>query len=42
MKEAALAAARPSATLDIARDLAAMLFDHKKKLALAPKMLLKN
>lgn len=35
MKEAALAAARPSATLDIARDLAAMLFDHKKKLALA-------
>eukprot|EP00557_Chaetoceros_sp_GSL56_P002745 CAMPEP_0176499656 /NCGR_PEP_ID=MMETSP0200_2-20121128/13056_1 /TAXON_ID=947934 /ORGANISM="Chaetoceros sp., Strain GSL56" /LENGTH=550 /DNA_ID=CAMNT_0017898115 /DNA_START=158 /DNA_END=1810 /DNA_ORIENTATION=+ len=33
MKEAALAAARPSATLDIAGDLATMLFDHKKKLA---------
>lgn len=33
MKEAALAAARPSATLDIARDLAAMLFNHKKNLS---------
>ena len=29
MQEAALAAARPSATIDIAKDLAQMLFDHK-------------
>jgi len=31
MKEAALEAARPSATVDIAKDLAAMLFEHKNK-----------
>lgn len=31
MQEAALRAARPHATLDIARDLADMLFDEKKK-----------
>ena len=31
MKEAALQAARPSATVDIAKDLAAMLFEHKAK-----------
>jgi len=29
MQEAALAAARPSATIDIAKDLAQMLFEHK-------------
>ncbi len=31
MKEAALAAARPSATLDIARDLAEIVFSSKKQ-----------
>ncbi len=31
MKEAALEASRPSATVDIAKDLAAMLFEYKKK-----------
>jgi hypothetical protein len=31
MKEAALAAARPSATLDIAHDLAEMVFSTKKQ-----------
>ena len=35
MKEAALAAARPAATVDIAKDLAAMLFEHKKNEAAA-------
>jgi len=29
MQEAALAAARPKATLDIARDLSDILFEHK-------------
>jgi hypothetical protein len=29
MQKAALAAARPSATIDIAKDLAEMLFEHK-------------
>lgn len=33
MKEAALQAARPSATVDIAKDLANMLFEHKKNQA---------
>jgi len=31
MKANALKAARPSATLDIAKDLAEMVFEHKKK-----------
>ena len=33
MKEAALEAARPSATVDIAKDLAAMLFEEKERQA---------
>lgn len=32
MQAAALEAARPSATVEIAKDLAAMLFEHKKNL----------
>ncbi len=35
MKENALEAARPTATVDIAKDLAQMLFDLKKKQAAA-------
>jgi len=35
MKEAALEAARPTATVDIAQDLASMLFEHKKNQAQA-------
>lgn len=31
MRDAALVAARPAATLDIARDLAEMVFAHKRK-----------
>jgi len=31
MRDAALMAARPAATLDIARDLAEMVFAHKRK-----------
>ena len=31
MQEAALAASRPRATLDIARDVASIVFEHKQK-----------